>query len=1012
MAAEDYDDDAEDGENQQEADALVRQQETDRGRRQLARGRLAVLSDRIAGGAARPGQQDIVRSPFVLALIGGVVGVGLLAGIFYYIIVREGESRRLKEATTAFDQSKYAEAEKLFLKFLEFYPETGSTDVARLGLHKSRVGKHIMTTTPDVTQGLKELEDLIRVGNDLDGFKEEQETVRRYADRLTFAGARVGEISQKPEPLAISKKAMEILRQFSPESGIPKDRAEELERRQRIAEAAIVKRMAFTDAVQQIRGQLEAGNTIGALAARKALIDRYSVLSEDKDVAALLQEILQREKELVTRSEIGIDASTQDPDLALRPLSLTLRTQVRNDLRSNGRAVYTVGIDSLFAVDADTGDPLWKRVIGQNPAFAPVTVSGTEEGLLVHSTIRNELMMLRQKDGSLMWRQPLTDLPSSEPLLHEQQIYLTTNKGELLLFSAANGRATARITFTQTVTGPPTLTRDGRSMLIPGDAMMIYTLSVNPLACSAVSYIDHRPGTIQSPMLTTGEVFLLADNDTAEKARLRILEMNPTTGQVSVRSTNEVDGQVRDPALLRGRELFIPSTPQRITAFRVTDDKDQTPLARIGANQLEAGDQTRMFLLAGPGGQVWLGGRDLRKFQTRTNAVVLDSGVTAEGIHLQPIQLADNDVFLTTRAPTLSSVYFTRADKEQMNGVWRTVLGANVVAFGPSVGDASILAVADFGQVFRVPLTQITGGGFSLEAISGFRLPDKLASSVGGLELLDGRLGAWCGAPEPAFWSITPTGQLERKWPLPSEPQAAPVAIAAGVVFPLTGRLHLTATKNGAPAEDYRAAQAAGQETGWKSLTALSDSQVLAVTSDNRLVRVEYRASPRPQLAEISVTQSMHTIDVAPTAANGMLLAATADGKLVLMQSSSLEVLAEAELGGVPARSPFVSGDHVFVDVGRRELRTYVIENGLTPSGVWPLEGQTLVGPPLKLADGSFLAARSDGLVMRLSAGGQPGDNSTRVGQALSRGPLLIGGQVIVVSVDGSLYALPAELTQ
>lgn len=1006
MAAEDFEDEADDGEDQVPAN----QQEMERGRRQLERGRLAVLSDRIAGGAARPGHQDIARSPFVLALIGGVLGVGLLAAIFYYVINREGESRRLKEAMTALEQKKYGESEKLFLKFLEYYPGAASTDTARMNLHKSRVEKHIMTITPDVKQGLKELEDLIRIGNDLDGFAEERETIRRYADRLTYAGARVGELSQQSEPLAISRKAMEILRQYSPESGIPKDRYDELERRQRIAEAAIVKRMAFTDAVQQIRAQLETGNTIGALDSRKALIDRYSVLAQDKDVAALLQEILKREQELVTRDDLGVDASTTDDAAPLKPLSLTLRTQVRNDVRSNGRAVYAMGIDSLYAVDADTGEPLWKRVVGQNPVFAPIAVSGTEEGLLVHSSLQNELMMLTQKDGRLLWRQRLDELPSSEPLIHEQQIYLTTRKGELIQFAAANGRAVARLTFTQLVTGPPTLTNDGRRMLIAGNSMMIYTLSVGPLACTGVSYIDHRAGTIQSPMITAGDVFLLADNDTAEKARIRILEMDPASGQLAVRATDAVDGHVRDPALLRGRELFIPSTPQRITAFRVTDDKDQSPLSRIGANQLEVGEQTRMFLLAGPGGQVWLGGRDLRKFQTRTNALVLDAGVTAEGIHLQPIQLADNDVFVTSRAPTLASVYLTRADKEEMTGVWRTVIGTHLVAVGPSVGDASILAVTDFGQVFRVPIADIVRGGFGLEAISGFRLPDKLSSAVGGISLLDGRLGAWCGAPEPAFWTITPTGQLERKWPLPSETQTAPVAITAGVVFPLAGRLHLTATQNGQPAEDYRAAQAAGQETSWKFLTAISDSQVLAVTSDDRLVRVEYRPSPRPQLAEVSVTQFSHSLEVAPTAAGGLLIAVTAQGKLLLMQSSSLEVLAETDLGGVSGRSPFVAGDRIFADVGGRELRTWVVDNSLRQTGTWALDGQSIVGTPLLLADGSFLAARSDGLIMRLTADGQPTETSLRVGQALSRGPIQVGGQTMVISVDGSLYALPSEL--
>ena len=93
-----------------------------------------------------------------------------------------------------------------------------------------------------------------------------------------------------------------------------------------------------------------------------------------------------------------------------------------------------------------------------------------------------------------------------------------------------------------------------------------------------------------------------------------------------------------------------------------------------------------------------MGGRDLRKFQTRTNTVLLDSGVTAEGVHVQPIQFADDAVFLTSRQATSSSTFFTRADREQMKGTWRTVIGSRIVALAPSAGGQSVLAVLITGR--------------------------------------------------------------------------------------------------------------------------------------------------------------------------------------------------------------------------------------------------------------------------------------------------------------------------
>ncbi|MCA9034464.1 MAG: PQQ-binding-like beta-propeller repeat protein [Planctomycetaceae bacterium] len=1009
MAAEEYDDDELYDDDVEAVEEQEVREQREKGRKHLARGRMAQLGDRIAGGAARPGEQEVTRSPFVLILTGGVLGLGLLAGIFYYIIGREDEARTLKEAMTAYDQQKYAEAEQLLLNFMKVYPESPSSDKVRLTLHKSRVEKYIMTTTPDVPKGFEEFENLIRIGKDLTGFDEERDNLKRYADRLAFAGARVGEILQKQEPLDISIKSLQKLQQFYGEQGVPKDREEELIRRQRIAEAAIAKRGSYDTAVAQIKEFLEAGRTVDALASREALIRQYPVLSDDADVAKLLTEILTREQDLVVQTSVGTPASTSDDGPVARSLSLTLTSET--DSVSQKRSVFGLGIDSVFALDSETGRPNWKRVIGENPAFSPVPVKGSEDGLLLHSPRTNEIAMLRQADGSLLWRQSIEGRPVGQPLIHEQQIYLTTDRGELWQFPVSDGRASVRLTFTQPVVGPPALTRDGRSLLIPGNQMMVYTLGLNPLKCTAVSYINYSPGAVQVPIVPAGDVYVLCDNNTADKCRIRVLSLEESSGRLSVRHSDVVDGVVRDPCLLRGRDLFVPSSPQRVTAFRITDDPEQTPLSRIGANQLEGGTQTRMFLLAGSGGQLWLAGRDLRKFQTRTNALLLDSGTTAEGIHLQPIQFLDEGVFLNSRRETLSSVEFTRADPESMVGIWRTVTGSNVIAVGESATGESLLALTDYGHMYRMTPDSVAQGGFATETVSEFRLPDKLASAIDGLRLQDGRLAAWAGDDEPAVWTFSPTGQFERKWPLAAAPETNGVTISAGLVLGLPGRIHLTANSSGA-SEDYRSAQNGGEQSGWKSLTALSETQVLAVDAQNQLIRVEYRDNPRPHLAEISVTKTVHSIDVAPAVGNGLLFVASAEGKLVMMQASSLEVLAEVDLGAVPAQSAFVSGDRVFINLANRELRTFAIDNGLQQCGSTDLEGSGLAGTPNRLSSGELLLARTDGTLVRLTADGLPSGEAVRLGQRLKRGPVLLNGRYFAVAIDGSFYQLPAEMTK
>ncbi len=996
MAQEEYDDETE------AAEEAVLQQQASKARRQMSRGRFAQLTEKLTGGPERPGEQKIGRSPVVLGLTGLTLGGLLLSGIFWFMNASTREERQLKEAQTSLDQQRFIDADGQFLNFLASYSHSAP---ARIGLHRTRVEKNIMTEYPDVIKGLEELNQMLTVCRDLPRFDDIKDNIRRYADRLTFAAARVAEVTQEQKALDASTAALDIMRRYAGETGIPAAREQELNRMQRLAAAAIAKKSEFQACVTEIRGLLASGKTMDAFGVRDRLIDAYPGLSDDKDLKAMLKEILDKEKELVVRSDGGDALTTDAGTVDFNSLALALRTQAATDLSSQGRSVFAIGIDSVFALDADTGDPIWRQPIGVDSPFAPIAVKGTEPGVLVFNTLCSELQLLSQKDGHLLWRQPFEARPSAMPLIVSDNIFITTQKNEMWQLAVANGRALSRLRFSQPVIGPPALASDGSKLVIPGDETLIYTLNLNPLSCMAVSQIPHKAGSVNAPMLAAGKYFLLCDNVTAENARIQTLNID-NDGVLTVEATNSVDGQINDPCLLRGYDLIVPSTPQRVTAFRVAEEIGQPPLSRVGANQLEDGLQTRMFLMAGPSAQLWLGGRDLRKFQTRTNTILLDSGVTAEGIHLQPLQFVDESVFLTTRNPQSSSVFFTRANREQMKGIWRTVLGSRLVAVGPAAGGESVLAVADYGEAYRVPMADIAKGGFQLESTSRFRLPDKLTSSVGGVVLKDGRVAAWCGAPEPSLWTFTATGQLERKWTLPDGPQLPPVALESGVVFAMSGRLHISATEGGLAAEDYRSAQTQDQQQPWKSLTAISPTQVLAVNADNQFVRVEFRSTPRPQLAELSVTNVPYMIELPPAVSGEFLFLATTEGKLVMMQASTLQALAETDLGVISGAVPKVAGNFVFVELANKEVRVFRAEDGLPQAAAFQLEGHALAGDPLLLPDKSILIARTDGALIRMNSDGSISDLIVRLGQEIQQGPLDINGQIIVIGRDGSLYQL------
>ncbi len=1023
MPTEDYDDEIEevdeldndveeieDVDEIEEVEALD-EASMDKGRRQLRRGKLSEFSDKLTGGAARPGQQEVKRSPFVMVMGGAILALLLVAIVFGVMILSASEQRSFDAAMAKLKEKSYPEAEKRFETFLQAYPNGEYVEQARIGLHKSRIQKYTAAESYSVAavgEGLHEIDEFIRVCRDFDGFADERDDVRRFAQRIARVGAIVAKDQRRQEALDNSVAAARLMEQFAGQDGVPISTADDIRRLQQEAEAAILKQTILTDALAAIKTHLDAGDTFAALESRQALIDRYPVLTSDKDVGKMLDDILKREQELTKVEDVGTEASTAENQVTSRKAaSLSLRTQATVDQVSQGRRVFAVGVDSCYGLDSETGEPLWKRNVGVNPPFMPLVVSASKPALLVYQSMTSELVLLDQADGSLMWRQSIPSRPTGEPIVFQQQIYLTTAAGELWKISVDTGKAISRVVFNQPVIGPPAISRDEKFMVVTGDQSVVYTLSVNPLQCAAVSYVEHRLGSVEAPILTTGRIMLLCDNDTADKARLRVLDVNSDTGKITVRYTDYVDGHVRDQCRIRGAELFVPSTPQRITAFSVNDEPDANPpISRIGANQLENASVSPMHLLAGPGGQLWMASQALRKFRLRTNALELSAESAAEGLHLRPIQLMDQNVFVTTNEAYSASVFFTKVDPQSMQGLWRTVIGTNVVAAAASDNNESMILVSDFGEIFRVPLPTIKAGEFVMDRISRYDIPDKLQERVGGMVLKDGRVAAFCGGDEPSFWTFTASGQLEQKWPLlPTAPELQPVALADGVVVAVSGRLHMTANRRGR-VEDYRAAQGVGQQASWKSLVALSDTQVLAINSQNEAIRIEYRESPNPHLFEVSKTPLQQAVEVTPSVTGDLLFVATAEGNLLALATTTLEQLGQVALGGVANDAPQTSGNRIFVQVARKEMKVFDSSPTLQQTGAVKLDGRFLVGAPIAVNGGGFVACFSDGQVILLDKDGNDSGKQILLGQAAQKGPFVIGSSLVVIGVDGSLYSV------
>ena len=970
------------------------------------RGTVGRLADSLSGPPARPGEQDIVRSPFVLTLIVGTVILLLLGGIFWFMIARESASRRFDAAQEELDQGKYSQAVAQFDDFLKIYPDHSLTPPARMARGRALILREISGSAPAWSPGVERLQDFVNELRDVDGFSEEHENIREYADKIAFGAAESAEVRRDPELVEVSKTAEGFLKRFAPTEGVSQDRLSEIRNAQIAAEAAILQKNVFEAGVAEVEELIAANKTLPALRRRRELIERDETFRARPEIRKLLDDILLADRKLVRVQNVGRDAETDDAEgAASLPFAVTPLTRSSTAARPGTERVYAVAADCCYAVDTETGTAVWKRVIGRDTPFAPIPVASAVPSMLAYDTNDRALVLFAAEDGKLIWRQPIDDAISGVPLVNEGQIYQATRSGNLLKIDVASGRLAVRMQFPQPIVGPPVATSDGRNLVVIGDNSLAYTVTTRPMTCVEVTDVGHDEGAVKTPVMRLSNIYLMADNNRSDSTAIRVLKAKEDGTGLNAVARKLVTGTVHSNMIARGQFLFVPSTTQTITAFSVTEDPQQPPLTLVASQSIQDVPDGPMHLSAGPAGQLWLHSRQLRKFELQADSLKLDPGKAAIGIANQPIQHIGPNLYIARQPEFSQSVYMTRNVGESLQGEWRTILGARILAVSP--GNGKLIGVTDTGAVFDVSVDDIAKGGFHEDATTQLQLHEKLATPTGAIALPDGNgIALYAGDPAPAVWIVNQRGQLKQKYPLTDIPQGDAAAIEAGVVVPLPGRLQLVGGRG--RTDDYRAPVEQAEDVAWRHLSTFDDSHVIAVTSANRLIKIQYRKGTRAHLAEVSAFEFDSRIDAKPASSSTQIFVADDRQMLNTLSASGLDPVDESKLPGHPTGSLYHSDNRLFVETDSDRVTCFSTSDG-PPEQLWSVQtGGGLAGAPLILSGQAVLALEGGRILVIDADGGQTADFD--LGQELQSGPIEFDDVIIVIGLDGSLQSIDSRL--
>ena len=971
----------------------------------------------------RRSQRDPMRSPLVM-ILGGALGVlALLAGIIYFIVARQQVAREFEVAKALHEAGNYGPAIEALEAFAEKYPNHDSADEARVTAARDRVSQHLVGTVPDWAKGLGQLNEYVKEFASKPSFKEADSPLRQFvvdtAKTITLGSLETARTLKRRPLLDVSDEARRLFEAYLPEAETGRaTQVAEMQAKRKAAEDIIQQNEAFLAGAEKFDAAFKAGKNLAALDEYRRLLFRYEDFKTFRPLQERLTKALNKEKELVEKATPNKEALTTDHELptSVPPLSLTRRSRTRSDEAPVGTTVFALAADCAFGVDSVTGQPVWRRPIGINSPFFPVRVTTGVPCVLVFDTRYNELSLLEERTGKLQWRQPLDEPILGAPLVVEGQIFASGKMGTLFQVDLNTGKLSTTLKFSQTITGAPAVSESGERLYVTGNDSVLYALTRRPLGCERAIWIGHGPGAISSPLLMMKNYLLIAENDRLDSCRLRLLDTARDGVTPSEILSHRVQGHVRSPSILRGKQLYVPSDPEMITAFTVAEGGDARALVQIAKSTATDSRGGPMFLAAGPDDQLWGTATLLRKYQLVKDSLLAEGPKRAVGLAAQPLQMSGESLFVGRHPFHSRGVLFSEYERGTLTGQWQVALGGQILeAAAPSKQSTSFVCVTSLGDVYQITPERLAAGGFEVKEQSMLLSSEELEAAADDPEAAfhatqfsDGQIVVRGGKP-PKLFFLGSDGTVSRQFATKDFLQANPIQLAAGTVLPLPGRLSLVNKTTGAKAaEDLIITLGqGGAPFRWVSLTPMDDTQFIALTDAGQVLRVQFRAGSPSSLAIVSQKPAERAVNMPLVVGSGRVVLTDNSPRVILLDANDLSPLGERTLDVPAAQAPWILGDRVFVDVGSQKFACFDAAAGLKPLWEVPLAGASVSGSPLQYGD-TLLVVLQDGRIMKIdpSNGKVQEEGSFDVHERVTFGPREIGNSLIIGTLNGSLYTL------
>jgi outer membrane protein assembly factor BamB len=983
------------------------------------------------GGKSAAKKGNVWDSPLLLGVGGTLLALVIVAGVLYWRINQGNADEDMRAAEEEYNRAAYSQAIELYDRYLKKHPDHEMVSLARVHRGLARL-RQVVDASSDWQRALRTAKEVI------DEIKDEKEFAQGHGELAAMLPKIANGLKEQarlnPEQGLVDQtnEAVALIRGHVPRAQQPHEQIQDIEASLALTGRTLAQADTLRQGLAEIRAAVEAGDPAKAYAVRNGLIKTYPGLLEDASLQEAVLAASQTERALIKPASSSLPAAeTAEPGTAtagVATLILAARTGESAPGVAPGQVAYTLACGSAYALDAASGQVLWRRFVGFDTSFPPVAIeaSGGGDALLIDSA-RHEVVRVEAKSGLLRWRQSLGGPLVDGPVVLRDRVLVAARSGLVASLDLETGAVSGAVQLPQSVRTPPTADNRQRKCYQVGEHSNLFILPVDASGCDEVIYLGHEAGTISAAPVVMGPYVVVVENTGVAKGLLKVLKTNEEGLGARLVQQISLNGHVLTPPLASGKNLLVATDRGGLLAFEVGAGEKGDPLTPIAEKAASDGKSLQRFIST-RGAQFWLADRELTMYDVQA----------AKGLFAPRWVKFPQDVFI--QAPLASGEFLITARRRAGRAgvtvaavrvadgttAWETQLGAPAagrVAAGNG-GQLSLLTSA--GALFQVPASDVTADRVIDQPLASVDVPTALPASTSVVTFPGDIIAFSSDALSEQVLLYNPeAGQRLRLVTTPSPPTGRSEAFGDGLLLACQDEMIVLLDPRSAKStvEPFQPRQEAGTRRRWTALAVEGGQRALAADDLGNVFLLAVDSSPSPHLAATKEARLEAPLVSGFAILGSAALAVDDQDRLVTLSLPDLAASPPRALGGHVVWGPRTVGDIALMAIEPGELAACDSQGQELWKTTLALSAEagstnataadqtrprvTLAGPPLATPDGLLVAVTAGNLGAVVALSAEDGSELGRVElqRPLAGGPVVSGDRIVVPGSDGCLYS-------